>query len=265
MMKRKFIKFLGKLKPISEVNLARNLISSFICILSFSLLIYILVIYPLDGDKASSLASMFGFAATLFAPIAAFILINNWKEQIKHEKALECLSGVFNEISQFHFTIYYLKNGNKPEEIKRNFNSMNLEEFTIYSKEVLKEFEETHQTISNIYNRLSTLTYQYKLIFEKEDERFEYILDSYFKIHWTFLKLINDYLKYYITAKQLNQPIDFFKDHELFKAREMQLQYNKDPSKQKNLDGSYLFMSSLYLAEVKKNSLDILRNIRKEL
>ncbi|KQE85719.1 hypothetical protein [Acinetobacter lactucae] len=251
---------------IKKIDLIAKLIITYIVILALCFLLYALVVLPTTGaEKVNAIIGLLGWSATLFAPIAAFILINNWKEQIKHEKALECLSGVFNEISQFHFTIYYLKNGNKPEEIKRNFNSMNLEEFTIYSKEVLIEFEETHQTISNIYNSLSTLIYQYKLIFEKEDERFEYILDSYFKIHWTFLKLINDYLKYYITAKQLNQPIDFFKDHELFKAREMQLQYNKDPSKQKNLDGSYLFMSSLYLAEVKKNSLDILRNIRKEL
>ncbi|MDC5530294.1 hypothetical protein OHX10_02215 [Acinetobacter baumannii] len=251
---------------IKKIDLIAKLIITYIVILALCFLLYALVVLPTTGaEKVNAIIGLLGWSATLFAPVAAFILINNWKEQIKHEKALECLSGVFNEISQFHFTIYYLKSSNKPAEIKRNFNSMNLEEFTIYSKEVLKEFEETHQTISNIYNSLSTLIYQYKLIFEKEDERFEYILDSYFKIHWTFLKLINDYLKFYITAKQLNQPIDFFKDHELFKVREMQLQYNKDPSKQKNLDGSYLFMSSLYLAEVKKNSLDILRNIRKEL
>lgn len=251
---------------IKKIDLIAKLTITYIVILAFCFLLYALVVLPTTGaEKVNAIIGLLGWSATLFAPVAAFILINNWKEQIKHEKALECLSGIFNEISQFHFTIYYLKNGNKPEEIKRNFNSMNLEEFTTYSKEVLKEFEETHQTISKIYNNLSTLISQYKLIFEKEDERFEYILDNYFKIHWVFLKLINDYLKYYTTAKQLNQSIDFYKDHELFKAREMQLQYNNDPSKQKNFDGSYIFMSSLYLAEVKKNSLNILRNIRKEL
>ncbi|EHU2106863.1 hypothetical protein A1E39_RS09515 [Acinetobacter baumannii] len=264
-MKKFFIYFLGKLKLLSEINLARNLIISFICILLFSLLIYMLVIYPLNGDKASSLASMFGFAATLFTPIAAFILINNWKEQVKHEKALECLSNAFNEISQFHYTLYYLKQSNKPDEIKKNFLVMDLEDFTDYTSEVIKEFEKTNQDISKIYNSLSTFIFQFKLIFEKEDDRFEYILDSYFKIHWVFLKIINEYLSFLITAKKINNSLETLEDNELFQVREMQLKYNSDPNSQKNSDGNYIFMSSLYLAEVKKNSLEILKNIRKDL
>ncbi|RSO00960.1 hypothetical protein [Acinetobacter pittii] len=251
---------------IKTIELTAKLLITYIVILAICFLIYALVVLPTNGaEKVNAIIGLLGWSATLFAPLAAFILINNWKEQIKHEKALECLSNVFNQISQFHFTIYYLKKSNKPDEIKRNFNAMNLEEFIEYTKEVLIEFENINQNISKIYNDLSTIIFQFNLIFDNEEERFEYILDSYFKIHWTFLKFINDYLRFLIAAKQLSNNLALYQDNELFKIREMQLQYNNDPSKQKNSDGSYIFMSSLYLAKLKKDSLDILKNIRKEL
>lgn len=251
---------------IKTIELIAKLLITYIVILAICFLIYALVVLPTNGaEKVNAIIGLLGWSATLFAPLAAFILINNWKEQIKHEKALECLSNAFNQISQLHFTIYYFKKSNKPDEIKRNFNAMTLEEFIEYTKEVLIEFENINQNISKIYNDLSTIIFQFNLIFDKEEERFEYILDSYFKIHWTFLKFINDYLRYLIAAKQLSNNLAHFQNNELFKIREMQLQYNNDPSNQKNSDGSYIFMSSLYLGNLKKNSLDILKNIRKEL
>lgn len=81
-----------KLTPISDVSLVRNLFNSFVCILAYSILFYIILIYPLDGDKASSLASMFSFAATLYAPVGAFFLIDNWKSQTKYNEKLKILS-----------------------------------------------------------------------------------------------------------------------------------------------------------------------------
>lgn len=109
MMKKFFIKYLGKLKPLREVNLARNLISSFICILLFSLLIYIIVIYPLEGDKASSLASMFGFAATLFAPIAALFLLDNWKVQAKYNEQINCLTAIHKNLHDIRNNIINIR------------------------------------------------------------------------------------------------------------------------------------------------------------
>lgn len=248
---------------IKKIELVAKLTITYIVLLAFCFLLYTFVVLPTkDAEKINAIIGLLGWSATLFAPVAAFILINNWKEQVKHEKALECLTGLYNEISQLHFTIFYLKKNNKPDEIKIQFNSMNLEEFINYSKDVIKEFEEIQRSISKTYNNIGTLTSQYKLIFQKDDDRFEYILDNYFKIYWTLLNIINDYVNFYINAKKINKKIEFYQDDALFKVREMQLQYNKDPVKQKNLDGSYIFMSSLYLAEVKKKSLDILMHIR---
>ncbi len=109
-----------KLTPIREVSLHRNLIGAFTCILAFSLLIYIVIIYPLDGDKASSLASMFGFAATLFAPIAALFLLDNWKIQKKYEMEKEIIIKVIDKTTlidrdlkkfcTYHFAIEKIQN-----------------------------------------------------------------------------------------------------------------------------------------------------------
>lgn len=251
------------MKKVEQFNLAIKLIITYLTLLTICYIFYALIVLPVsEADKINAIIGLLGWSATLFAPVAAFILINNWKEQVKHEKALECLTGLYNEISQLHFTIFYLKKNNKPDEIKIQFNSMNLEEFINYSKDVIKEFEEIQRSVSKTYNNIGTLTSQYKLIFQKDDDRFEYILDNYFKIYWTLLNIINDYVNFYINAKKINKKIEFYQDDALFKVREMQLQYNKDPVKQKNLDGSYIFMSSLYLAEVKKKSLDILMHIR---
>ncbi len=249
----------------SKINLAIKMIATFIFVLVSSLLIYKLFIYPLNGDKASSLASMFGFAATLFAPLAAFILINNWKEQVKHEKALECLATAFSEINSIHFTMHHLKKTNKPEEIKKKFTAMTTEDFLIYTNEVLLEYEYINDKISEHYTKLTTVLYQFSLITEKEEPSFEYILNSYFRIQWLLPHVINQYLQFLVTAKKINNNLETFNDHELFQVREMQLQFNRDPEKQKNIDGNYIFLTTLNLAEIKEYSSNILKSVRKNI
>lgn len=248
-----------------KINLVIKMITTFIFVLVISLLIYKFFIYPLSGDKASSLASMFGFAATLFAPIAAFLLINNWKEQLKHEKGLESLSNAFNEICSIHFILYYLKKSGKTDEIKENFEKLNNEDFLKYTKETLEYFEEINEKISQHYNNLSTTLSQFSIIKEIDEERFEYILDSYFMIQWNFLTIVKDYINFLMSAKKNGQNLNLLKKNELFIVREIQLKYIKNPEYQKNNDGTYLFMSSLDLALIKRKSLQLLIEERKKL
>lgn len=102
-IKKKTINLSKRLTPISSRSLGDNLFSTYICIVSWSLVIYIYLISPLDGDKASSLASMFGYSAGIFAPIAAFFLINSWKEETKYNEQISCLTNI-------HSLLHEIKN-----------------------------------------------------------------------------------------------------------------------------------------------------------
>ena len=149
------IKQYNKLTPMNEVNLHRNLIGVFTCILAFSLLIYIVIIYPLDGDKASSLASIFGFSATLFAPIAALFLLDNWKDQAKYSEQINCLTAIHKNLHDirnniinireqdnffyFHKLVRQLVNNNK-EHI--NVEKLRIKFEDYYFKEIEKSIRE---------------------------------------------------------------------------------------------------------------------------
>lgn len=111
-----FSSIFRKLTPISNVSLIRNLFGSFLCIFSYSILIYIIFIFPLDGDKASSLASMFGFSATLFAPVGAWFLVVNWKEQTKYNEQLAILASMKTNLAKLE---------NMLKEIQSNIQNLN--------------------------------------------------------------------------------------------------------------------------------------------
>jgi len=54
-------------------------------------------------------------------------------------------------------------------------------------------------------------------------------------------------LRFLITAKQLNNNLASYQDNGLFKIREIQLQYNNDPSKQKKFWWKlYIYVFSLF-------------------
>lgn len=146
-----------KLISMRKVSLNRKLIGVFTCILVFSLLIYIVAIYPLNGDKASSLASMFGFAATLFAPVAALFLLDNWKEQVKYNEQINCLTAIHRNLHNirnniidireqdnyfyFHKLVRHLSTSKKEnlniENLKIQFDDYYFKEIDKYVREIM--------------------------------------------------------------------------------------------------------------------------------
>lgn len=177
-----------KLTPIHEVSLARNLAGTFTCILAFSLLIYILLIDPLDGDKASSLASMFGFSATLFAPIAALFLLDSWKAQAIYNEKKEHADTILGVLSILKYSLV--------EKVD-----------TINGLKKVNEFA----VINNLY-------YEYK------NDNDDYITSELFKksIHIQFfqdtsLNDINDPLSFYADLERHHSYISMYFSQILFK------------------------------------------------
>lgn len=69
------------MKQFSELNLFRRMVSMFLFVFSYTLLITILFVLPISMDKGATLASCLSIGATLYAAVVAYLLLDNWKEQ----------------------------------------------------------------------------------------------------------------------------------------------------------------------------------------
>ncbi|NAS05483.1 hypothetical protein GPS47_07725 [Acinetobacter haemolyticus] len=70
-----------------KISVVIKLLITYLTLLAICFLLYALVVLPVTGaEKVNSIIGLLGWSATLFAPMAALVLINNWKDQVKHEK-----------------------------------------------------------------------------------------------------------------------------------------------------------------------------------
>lgn len=82
---------LGDCMDEKKKELQTNLISSFLILLSFCLVIALLINLKFQQDCATVIVGMLGVCATLYAPVAAFFLYDSWKEQKNFDTDLELL------------------------------------------------------------------------------------------------------------------------------------------------------------------------------
>lgn len=92
-------------------RLLRNLISSFLILLSICLFISLLIILKFQEDCASVIVGMLGVCATLYAPISAFHFFGNWKNETVYKDVLNAITELNLKVKDF-------------EEIHRNANSI---------------------------------------------------------------------------------------------------------------------------------------------
>ena len=174
-----------KLKPISitKRTLGINLLSTYICILSWSFVFYIFLVYPLDGDKASSLASMFGYSAMMYAPIAAYFLIDNWKDQTKYNEQLKILATMINETNDLQNNINSLRSNTDLTAyiiLTDNYlkDNKTIQEKALFLKEQEKQFPRHKETKLPINrNNINTQFLQLKLYSNNKGD-YEYLEKS---------------------------------------------------------------------------------------
>ncbi|EXF56219.1 hypothetical protein J502_2646 [Acinetobacter sp. 1294596] len=250
----------------NKISLIAALVITYLVLLMIGFLIYTLIITPVQGaDITNAIVGILGWTATLYAPVAALFLLNNWKEQVKHDKALDCLTQAMNIINLIHQTMYGLKSKNRSEEIITNFEVLDDIKFNIYMDNLIDEYKIENQKIFILYNQLSCSLNQFKLITATEEESFEYILSSYFKINWYLDRFIKEFLDFFVQVQQKKTSLDELKFNNIYLARKLQIDLCMDPDIQKNQDGSYLFMTSYDLKITKEESFKILNKIRKKL
>lgn len=174
--------------PLQETSLGRLLIGVFVCILSYSLLIYIFIIYPLEGDKASSLASMFGFSAMLFAPVAAYFLIDDWKNPLNFSIENDYKREILKKIRLIRpleykydrlLSNYSLYKGNPGFTIPIDITDRDVEELIDLINELLGLIEEYYlltekdESIKDIKDRYYNYAQLYNSILRKSDSLYK--------------------------------------------------------------------------------------------
>lgn len=97
-----------------NVELVGKLFLAYLLLIGICFLIYILAAMPESKtDKVTSIMGLLGWSATIFTPIAAFILLDSWKSQIKYNARLEQIVNVIDELSRLSKQIDKVRNDPK--------------------------------------------------------------------------------------------------------------------------------------------------------
>ena len=129
-----------------KINLIGKLFITYVFILALCFLIYSLVVLPTNGaEKVNAIIGLLGWSATIFTPIAAFLLLDQWKEQTHYNVRLELLSLMYKELNDLTLKIIEYR-ANNP-----------LYEFLLsnYEHQKLKRVSELQNNIDVKYPRTS--------------------------------------------------------------------------------------------------------------
>lgn len=94
----------------SELSLFRRMVSMFLFVFSYTLLITLWLVLPISTDKGATLASCLSIGATLYAAIVAYLLLDNWKEQHRDNLKSTYFQKNFNTYIELKDAIYMLQN-----------------------------------------------------------------------------------------------------------------------------------------------------------
>lgn len=83
----------------NKIELIVKLIILYIFLLAVCILLYDLVVMPTnEAENVNAIIGLLGWSATIYAPIAAFFLLDSWKSQRKYELEYEYISNILINI-----------------------------------------------------------------------------------------------------------------------------------------------------------------------
>lgn len=86
---------------VKKIDLIAKLFITYIFILALCFLVYSLVVLPTSGaEKVNAIIGLLGWSATIFAPVAAFFLLDSWKDQTKYNANLELITEMVHVLSE---------------------------------------------------------------------------------------------------------------------------------------------------------------------
>lgn len=241
--------------------LVSKLVVAYLSLLVICFLIYVLMVYPSSEiNKVNVIIGLLGWSATIYAPIAAFFLLHNWREQVSHERAFDALTTAYSLIGKIHSSTMKLKMDSYFSQIERSFRNMNQIEFENYINRLRDEFENKSSSLKEQYDSLNTALSIYKLIKPDNKVDLDFVLDSYFKISYMMKNIYNDVINIYLEAKLKNENHSYLLDQSLYETRIIQIRRKNHPDDVKNQDGSYLFFTTEYLLDIRDKSKLIMQS-----
>lgn len=93
-----------------KIDLIAKLFITYIFILALCFLVYSLVVLPTSGaEKVNAIIGLLGWSATIFAPVAAFFLLDSWKDQTKYNEQLALMSSIIQEVTELHKQLHEIR------------------------------------------------------------------------------------------------------------------------------------------------------------
>ncbi len=143
-------------------DLVYDLAGALVAIL-FGCVVVIMIIVNIPGTKeidGALIANVFTGGVTLFAPIAAYYLLTDWKEQHNTNIEKEYLKEIFDELRKYNRKVFkYVDKANDFILHENNFGTGNLFEI---DKTDLKDYLDS-------YNHLLTILGEYKVLSKDKD------------------------------------------------------------------------------------------------
>ncbi|MEQ1091623.1 hypothetical protein ABLT91_10645 [Acinetobacter pittii] len=178
---------------INRNKVKTKLIITYLLILIICLIIFNIISSPSDQDKNNVIVGLLGWSATIYAPIAAYLLLDNWKVQKKYEiqkeiiiKAIEKLALLDRDIKKYCSYHFALKNISEEVILLHNYKEFNVEK---RQDQLLEIFSELNLIVLLTKDEeISTLFYEYEgavLHLDKLNKKF------YLSLYPLYYKKIN--------------------------------------------------------------------------
>ncbi|HCA5261412.1 hypothetical protein Q5X54_17530 [Acinetobacter baumannii] len=177
----------------------------YIFLVAVGFYIYAVIIgKPDSGERGATIAGILGWTATLYAPVAAFFIIDIWKDQVKHQKALDHLSNAYSLVGKFNTTLERLRLDRSYTHLGRAYNKTEYLEFFQYTSKLELQFSEQVNLLIAIYDDIQNELSLYKLALGDESLDFNNLTLELFKITYYLKDLYSKFIELHLDAKEEN-------------------------------------------------------------
>ncbi|EMN2536881.1 hypothetical protein RZ964_002529 [Acinetobacter baumannii] len=179
----------------------------YIFLVAVGFFVYAVIIgKPGVGERGATIAGILGWTATLYAPVAAFFIIDVWKDQVKHQKALDHLSNAYSLVGKFNTTLQRLRLDRSYSHLGRIYNKTRFLELQEYLLKLEVQFFDQVNILITIYDDIQNELSLYKLALGDENLDFDELTKELFKITYYLKDIYSKFIELHLDAKEEFSP-----------------------------------------------------------